>query len=268
MGRRSSVMRHRGRIIGDSRVDPRTMFGTNLLQWLRADMGTVIDGSNNVSSLPDQSGNERHATQASSAARPSFSAATGPGGRPCISSGLSGAAFLDMGASGVDMTGKGWTQCGVVLSETNPGTAATFWTTRSAPAGGTVSRMRRDGGLRLSYVLNSATGGLSFTTVTQPDGVTPPIWIAFIHTCTAAGVRNFYCFGDKSGSAPTQPGTQTTTNTGNFAAKLAEGYIFRDVAAIFWPSISIFEKFDIQGVVTPAQILALQSYWRALGIDT
>lgn len=53
-------------------VTPLTIFGANLLQWVRSDLGITI--GTGVSAWADQSGNGKHYTQAVGAAQPSYSA--------------------------------------------------------------------------------------------------------------------------------------------------------------------------------------------------
>jgi hypothetical protein len=65
-------------------VTPVTIFGASLLQWVRADLGVTVDGSDNVSAWADQSGNGHDYAQATAGSRPAFSATGGPDGKPTI----------------------------------------------------------------------------------------------------------------------------------------------------------------------------------------
>lgn len=60
---------------------PRSIQGLAL--WLEADRGITLDGSNNVSAWADQSGNVRHASQATPAYRPAY-VTSAINGRPII----------------------------------------------------------------------------------------------------------------------------------------------------------------------------------------
>lgn len=66
---------------GRRAVSPRTIAGSKLALWLRADRG--ITGSSNVSTWADQSGNGRDFTQGTLSKRPDFTAAI-IGGKPAI----------------------------------------------------------------------------------------------------------------------------------------------------------------------------------------
>lgn len=57
----------RNSVGGFSPLDP-----GGLVLWLRADAGVTVDGSNNVSTWTDQSGNGKDATQASASLRPAY----------------------------------------------------------------------------------------------------------------------------------------------------------------------------------------------------
>jgi hypothetical protein len=56
--------------------------------WFRSDLGVTLNGST-VSAWADQSGNGKHATQATAGNQPTFSLAGGRGGRPKITSAAS-----------------------------------------------------------------------------------------------------------------------------------------------------------------------------------
>lgn len=253
-----------------SALNPLTVFGgPNVLAWLRADLGTTYDGSNGVIAVPDQTGNGRHAAQVDPALRPIIVPNGGPGGNKLsITSGPGTTLYLAMAAAtGVDMTGKDWAVFGTFQSQTNPGSAATFWSSITTPASGSITRLRRDSGTRLTYLVDSAVGGSTFLTVVNPDGNPPPIWLSFLHTQTAAGVRNMYVWGDLTNN-PVQPGTNTTTNTSGFGCQIAEGYIFRGVAGAGAANLNFFELGFLQSVPSASQRTLFRNYLRGYGVDT
>lgn len=57
--------------VGGSSVTPQTIFGSDLFQWVRGDLGVTLNGST-VSAWADQSGNGRHWTQGTAANQPTF----------------------------------------------------------------------------------------------------------------------------------------------------------------------------------------------------
>jgi hypothetical protein len=65
-----------------SDATPLSILGTDLLQWVRADLGITI--GTGVSAWADQSGNGLHYAQASSTLQPTFGATDGPNGTPAL----------------------------------------------------------------------------------------------------------------------------------------------------------------------------------------
>lgn len=63
--------------------DPLQILGASLLQWVRADLGVTLNGSD-VSAWADQSGNGHDYAQGTASAQPAFQAAGGPNSQPCI----------------------------------------------------------------------------------------------------------------------------------------------------------------------------------------
>jgi hypothetical protein len=65
-----------------SDATPLSILGTDLLQWVRADLGITI--GTGVSAWADQSGNGVNFAQGTGANQPSFQATAGPNGGPCV----------------------------------------------------------------------------------------------------------------------------------------------------------------------------------------
>lgn len=65
-------------------VTPKTILGASLLQWVRADLGIELNGSN-VSAWADQSGNGHHYAQGTAGNQPPYEATGGPNGTPAVS---------------------------------------------------------------------------------------------------------------------------------------------------------------------------------------
>lgn len=263
MSRRVKDLRTR-RSSYNSGLSPKTMFGPNLVQWLRADLGiTTVGGL--VSNWADQSGNGHHATQSVAGSRPTYMTSGGVGNGPYVfSDSVSATPWLDMtGAAGVgSSTSTGWTVAIVQTCHTITGAPGTFWSTLAAtvPADGTTMQWRRDSGNRASNVMLSVTPANTFITVVTPDMNPVDTWIATVMTMSSGRVRTIRAYGDGTS------GSNTDTKSTNTNIELGTGRLFRD-GGTYYQNLGIQEVIMIDRDITAAELTNLQTYFRSRGLS-
>lgn len=235
------------------------IYGNYLFAHFRADVGVTQSGGL-VSNWADLTGNGHDLVQATPANQPLFTPDGGAGGRPCVESGTSGAAFMQHTGTPLTVDTGSWSVFIIAATRTTPASTTVYTTTLTAPAGCAQFAYRRTNLQRI----DAQQIGLSAPTAISPAGIdmTPAgTWNAALTSMASDGTRSMRVWGEGSEV------TASDSHTGSIGIRLAEGYIFR-FGATFYQSLAIQELAFMTRSTTVDDTCLMRAYVRSRGVST
>lgn len=262
MSRRLNISRLRDRAIQDATLTPKTIFGSDLVSWHRADLGITVDGFNRVSNWVDQTGNGHNLSQSTAGSRPDYVASGGPGGGPYINSATYGTAYLQYGGTPVTINTGAWSGFIIMTAGTTAATRVVT-TTLTTPAGCVAGAFRA---VATSNDMDFQQLGLSaptLITVTDPDMNPVNTWIGCGVSMRSDGTRMLAVLGDA-----TQALTTDGPHSGSIGLQLAEGYVCARFGGTFYQNIKVQEIFWVKRTTSTMDLALVRNYMRLRGIST